>query len=163
MKRLKAFFTPTINRRVLLRAGILAISAFILFRYVALPFYIVGDSMAPTYRTGNATLVWRLRYLFTEPSPGDIVFISLSEEKEVHIKRVVALSGDEVEFRNGELYVNGEKIHEPYSTKPSYWNHGPVVVEDGHVFVVGDNRSMPRREHEFGSVEKTRIIGSPLW
>ena len=58
------------------------------------------------------------------------------------IKRVIGLPGDVVELNEGQLYVNGEKVDEPYldpevDTRP----FGPETVPDGMLFVLGDNRT----------------------
>ncbi len=162
-QRFKHFFLPEFNRRYALRLVVLTLCAFIVFRYIFAPFYIQGESMAPTYRTGGITFSWRLAYMFSEPQRGDIVIIRLAGQRVALLKRIVALPGEQVEFRNGELFINGMKLHEPYLVKPSDWTQGPRIVDDGHYYVVGDNRSMPIQEHHFGEVAKERIIGTPAW
>ncbi len=162
-QRVKHFFLPEFNRRYALRLVALSLCAFILFRYILAPFYIQGESMAPTYRTGGITFSWRLAYMFSEPQRGDIVIIRLAGERVALLKRIVALPGEQVEFRDGELFINGRKLDEPYLVKPSDWNQEPRIVEECHYYVVGDNRSMPIEEHHFGEVAKKRIIGALAW
>lgn len=79
------------------------------------------------------------------------------------LKRVVALEGEEIEFRDGKLFVNGEAIHEPYISYPCNWNLSPRRVKEGHLYVVGDNRNMPLKQHTFGQTPLKRILGGPLW
>ncbi len=79
------------------------------------------------------------------------------------LKRVVALEGEEVEFREGILYVNSEEISEPYIQYPCDWILPPRQVEKGCVYVVGDNRDMPMENHLFGQAEVKRVVGKPLW
>ena len=79
------------------------------------------------------------------------------------LKRIVALAGETVEFRDGVLYVDGKARSEPYVLYKSSWTLPPREVAPGHVYVVGDNRRMPMEQHKFGQVAVSRIIGRPLW
>lgn len=56
------------------------------------------------------------------------------------LKRVVALEGEEVSFRQGKLLVNGKELEEPYLRHPCEWDLPPRKVEKDSVYVVGDNR-----------------------
>lgn len=79
------------------------------------------------------------------------------------LKRVVALEGETVEFRNGELFINENRLHEPYVKYPCNWNLAPRTVKKEYVYVVGDNRNVPIQKHDFGQTQLKRIIGAPLW
>ncbi len=89
--------------------------------------------------------------------------IRLSGESVMLLKRVVALEGDVVEFRNGDLFVNKERVEEVYIRYPSDWNLPPRTVNEGHFYVVGDNRSVSIDIHRFGQTPADRVIGAPLW
>ena len=97
-----------------------------------------------------------------EPQAGDIVVIKYNNDF-YFLKRIVAVAGDVVEFREGKLYVNGQLREEPYVKLECHWNMKPVTVEVGNYYVVGDNRSMPIGKHQHGSVRARRIIGKPLF
>ena len=140
-----------------------AIAAVVFFRYIAAPFYIHGDSMAPTYRSGGITFGWRLPWIFSSPERGEVVIIQLAGRRVALLKRIVALPGEKIEFRDGNLYVNDGRLDEPYVAKTGDWNLEPRVVEENHFYVVGDNRSGSMDNHVFGQVEKERIIGVPIW
>lgn len=79
------------------------------------------------------------------------------------LKRVVAMEGETVEFRDGKLFVDGKEIDEPYVRYPCNWNLPPRQVEKDSVYVVGDNRSMPLENHVFGQAPIRRIVGGPVW
>lgn len=119
--------------------------------------------MEPTYQDGQFNFCWRFRHAFSQPRKGDIVVVRLAGKKIMLLKRVVALGGEEVEFREGELLVNGREVEEPYVCYPCGWNLSPRRVERGHVYLIGDNRSMPMEQHQFGQTPLNRIVGSPLW
>lgn len=147
----------------LLRAGCVALTAYLLFGHLLIPFRIHGHSMEPTYRNGEVNVCWRLRYLFSKPKRGDVVVIRFAGQKVTLLKRVVALENEEIEFRNGTLWVDGQEVKEPYVHAPYNWNLSPRRVEPDSVYVVGDNRFGPMGNHLFGQVALSRILGSPLW
>ena len=119
--------------------------------------------MEPTYHTGDVNFCWRPTYLFSNPKHHDIVAVRFAGQKIMLLKRVVALEGETVEFLNGELFINGKKLHEPYVTYPCNWNLPPRTVKKEHVYVVGDNRNVPIQKHDFGQTQLNRIIGALLW
>jgi signal peptidase I len=119
--------------------------------------------MVPTYESGQFVLCWRLRYVFREPRLGDVVMVRLAGPKVMYLKRIVALAGDTVAFRAGRLVRNGDPVSEPYVQGPCDWELAERTVEPGHVYVVGDNRSMPMDGHKFGQVSVKRLEGGPLW
>ncbi len=119
--------------------------------------------MEPTYADGSFGFCWQQAYLFKNPKPGDVVAIRFAGKRVVLLKRVVALSGDRVGFRNGHLFVNDKMVREPYVVFPSNWHLDTKIVKPGKVYVVGDNRSMPMETHSFGQVNVKRIVGGVLW
>ncbi len=162
-ERIRQFFFPRLTRRFFIRLAIVALSSYILFAHVLTPVHIDGISMEPTYHDGGYTLLFKLRYLFSKPGKGDVVAVGIAGKRVMLLKRVVALERERVEFRRGTLYINGKKMREPYVRYPCDWNLTPRKVALGCVYVVGDNRSMPRQAHEFGETPIRRIIGAPLW
>lgn len=157
------FFFPKITRQYLLRVVLVALAAFIIFKYVLIPFRVQGESMTPAYVTGSVNFCFALRYMFSKPAPPDVVTVRMAGRKIMLLKRVVATEGQTVEFKEGSLFVDGKKVAEPYLSGKSNWNHAPAVVKPGHVYVVGDNRSMPAESHVFGQTPVERIVGVPLW
>ena len=119
--------------------------------------------MEPTYHNGSINFCWKLQYLFSEPQKGDVVMVRLAGNKVVLLKRIIAKEGEQVEFRGGKLFVNGVAVEEPYVRYPYDWELPPRIVEQDHVYVVGDNRSTPIEKHAFGQTTFKRIIGAPLW
>jgi len=146
-----------------MRVAVVAVTALLLFKYVFIPFRIQGESMAPTYVTGSFNFCFALRYILSKPAPPDVVMVRMAGQKIMLLKRVVATEGQGVEFREGRLYIDGKKVNEPYVSGESDWNLPPATVKPGHVYVVGDNRSMPAGAHTFGQTPVIRIVGAPLW
>ena len=118
--------------------------------------------MEPAYKDGSFAFCWRLQYLFSPPQRSDIVTVRFSGRRVMLLKRIVALPGDTVEFREGFLYRNGKRIEEPYVQHRSSWNLAPRKIEPDHVYVVGDNRGTVIARHRFGQVKVDRIVGGVL-
>lgn len=125
--------------------------------------FVKGTSMEPTLKDG--TLVFYARVI-KEYQPQDIVSVRMPSG-EYYVKRVVAVAGDEVDIKDGKLYINGIEQEEPYikgetekeGTSISY----PYVVEEGRVFVLGDNREDSLDSRAFGSVMVEQIKGRLLF
>jgi signal peptidase I len=146
-----------------LRLSVLALLAYVLFGHICIPFWIRGDSMEPTYRNGALSFCWTLRYAFSSPGRHDVVLVRLAGRRVMLLKRVVAVAGEQVEFRKGSLLVDDRLIDEPYVAYPCDWNLPPRRVKPGRVYVVGDNRSRPIETHNLGQTPVGRIVGAPLW
>ena len=156
------FILPKMRVGFFIRMGVVALLSVLVFGFVLMPCVIDGESMMPTYPRHGFTFCWKWRYLFDEPEIGDIVILRYAD-RVYFLKRIIGLPGDTIEFRNGDLYRNGELVHEPYLRYASNWNLPPRKVEPGHYYVVGDNRSQWIDEHMFGQVLKNKSVGSPIW
>jgi signal peptidase I len=161
--KIRQFFFPSITLKFLIRVSLVALFAYLFFGYLCIPFSIQGISMEPTYHNGRVNFCWRLRYLFSEPKRHDVVAVRFAGTKVMLLKRVVALEGERIEFRDGKLFVDAEEIDEPYVLYPCTWNLPPRQVEKDAIYVVGDNRSMPIENHHFGQTSRSRIVGVPIW
>jgi signal peptidase I len=161
--KIRKFFFPSLTSKSLIRVSLVALSAYLFFGYLCIPFTIQGISMEPTYHNRGVNFCWRLPYFFSEPKGHDVVTVRFAGSKVMLLKRVVAQEGEQVEFRDGKLFVDGKEIEEPYVLYPCDWNLPPRQVEEDHIYVVGDNRNMPIENHHFGQTTKNRIMGVPLW
>ncbi|TMV45140.1 signal peptidase I [Paenibacillus mesophilus] len=125
-----------------------------------------GHSMEPTLREKEWLFVNKLTFLIGHPDRGDVVILKdpdmQSVDRQYLVKRVVATPGDKVEIRGGKLYVNGEAVSEPYTDiKIEDGDRGPIVVEEGRYFVMGDNRHQlaSKDSRTFGTVPEKAIQG----
>lgn len=90
-------------------------------------------------------------------------------EKTTFVKRVIAVAGDEVEFKDGYVYVNGEAAAESsYVTGHTYEYEVegieyPYVVPEGELWVMGDNRENSGDSREFGSVPLENVTGHVVY
>jgi signal peptidase I len=159
---IRRFLFPSLNKRFFIRLILLAGTCYLIFSHLLIPLRIEGLSMEPTYHDRSFTFCRRLQYLFSPPERFDVVAVRFSGRRVMLLKRVVALPGETVEFREGELYVDGNLIEEPYVHHRSNWELPPRTVAPGHIYVVGDNRGTPMVRHKFGEINMNRIVGGVL-
>lgn len=142
-------------RRTSVRILVLAGITTVMLLWVILPVRADGDSMLPTYSSGDFTLVNRLAYFSSRPKRGDIVAIRLAGTSVVYIKRIVALPGERISVSDGAVHINGTPLAEPYVRHNRSWDLEEVTLNPGQYFVVGDNRATS----DFGRVQDDRIVG----
>lgn len=131
----KKFFSEWVVPVVVAIVIALLINKFLLFKI-----YIPSESMVPTLRVGDQLFVTKI-YNKNSIKRGDILVFYSEELGELLIKRVIGLPGEEVEVKNdGTVYVNGQKIDEPYVVNKSP-KTGKFQVPEGKVLFLGDNRA----------------------
>lgn len=162
-RAIRQFFFPSVTLKFLIRVSLIALFAYLFFGYICIPLRIQGQSMEPTYHSGGVNFCWTLRYVRSKPKRADVVMVRFAGKRVMLLKRIVAIEGETVEFREGKLFVNGREMDEPYVRYPCDWNLPPRQVETGSVYVIGDNRRMPLENHVFGQTSIKRILGGPLW
>jgi signal peptidase I len=163
----------------------------LLFRKGMAEVFIAGNnSMAPAIMSGDRIIADKTAYDKTEPQRSDVVFFKNPENrKQSRIRRIVALGGDTVECKNGQLLVNGqplerqwvktmalpgkEKIESDifYETNNGVRyqvliakssppaDFGPVTVPPYQCFIMSDNRNEPGDSRHFGSISTGAIRG----
>jgi signal peptidase I len=162
------------RRRVYIEWLVVAVAAlaaaFLLRMFVVQQFAVEGESMLGTLHSGDRVIVNKLSYHLHDPRHGDIVVLKdVNDSLEVRdlIKRVIALPGETVEYRDCQLFINGVRMNEPYldpvlvRTDHCGDSQAPVVVEPVHVFVMGDNRagSLDSRTPTIGQIPYDDLIG----
>ena len=132
---------------------------------------VVGGSMYDTLVNGDR-LILISNVLYRNPKAGDIVVASKDSfrDGECIVKRVIATEGQEVDidFTNGNVYVDGVLLEEDYIYTPTMLYEGvsfPLVVEEGCIFVMGDNRmdSKDSRSTEIGLIDCREILGKAVF
>ena len=127
------------------------------------PVRVDGRSMNTTLANGEILLLNKIVYRVSDIKRFDIVVIK--EDDKYIIKRVIGLPGESVEYKDNVLYINGEKVDDPYpSTKTddfSIQDIGHEKVPGDTYFVMGDNRadSLDSRYPPVGVIKKDRILG----
>ncbi len=148
------------------------------------------SSMETTLMENDQLVVERLSYSFGEPKRGDIIvfidelevkntiparikrlyedMLSKIRQKDGHlrlVKRVIGLPGDEINIEDGYVFVNGQRLEEEYLSVPTNAKtlDYPLLVEEDHYFVLGDNRTVSLDSRDFGSVPIEKIEGRVMF
>ncbi len=143
----------------------------LLFVLVARVIDVVGHSMEPTLEDGDKIIITRLAGDYEQ---GDIVVLRKDTFRaEPIVKRVIAVAGQsvDIDFITGTVYVDGVALDEPYVYEKTYEPYDfesyerPVVVPEGCVFVMGDNRnnSSDSRVATIGCVDTRYIMGKAIF
>jgi signal peptidase I len=129
------------------------------------PLRIPSASMSPTIEIGDFVLADTWRYRSHPPVPGEVVIVERPENPGIqYIKRVVAVSGDRVEMRDGVLYRNGQAVAEPYVHAPMGFNGSPrnvypSILGPGLIYVLGDYRDNSLDSRQWGPLATTVLRG----
>jgi len=127
-----------------------------------------GQSMEPNLHTDQRLVVEKLSYnrflrqyfAFDGPEYGDVVIIRIpTQGNELLIKRVIGLPGDLIDIHDGQVFVNGQPLNEPYLPNSTAGSYGPTTVPPLNIFVLGDNRNFSNDSRSFGTVPLKSVVG----
>lgn len=161
--------------------------AFLLRTFVVQVFYIPSSSMEETLSVNDRMVVEKVTYHFRGPERGEVVVFegedlgALDPDATVgervlrgvgqflglvpasardFVKRVIGLPGDEILIEDGQVFVNGVQLDEPYVTYGDSSDFGPVTVPDGSLFFLGDNRpNSSDSRRSLGYVAEDAVVG----
>lgn len=153
---------------------VVALSIFlVIYLFFMQPHQVNGQSMEPTFMSGEYVLTDKVSYQTGDPQRGDVVVFHAPEAANCpagtgcdFIKRILAVPGDTVRVAEGKVWVNGTQLPEPYlpegrRTDPGDFTSGGRTVTMGpdEWFVVGDNRPASSDARVWGPVSKKNIVG----
>jgi signal peptidase I len=139
--------------------------AFVVKTFLIQAFFIPSGSMLPTLHEDDRVLVNKLSYDLHDVHRGDLVVFERPENEAAGqikdlIKRVVGLPGERIESRDGDVYIDGDLLEEPYLVDGTETtNLEPQTVPEGHVFVMGDNRGDSMDSRVFHAIDEDLIVG----
>lgn len=139
--------------------------------FVVQAFKIPSGSMRPTFLEGDRILVNKFIYKFKEPQTGDIVVFRYPEDKKKDfVKRLIAKGNEDVEIKEGNIYINDKLVEEPFIMRDIYYyNRGDygeagkkIKVPPGAYYVLGDNSASSRDSRYWGFVPKKNLLGKAI-
>lgn len=148
---------------------IAVIIAIIIKAFVFDTTYVKGYSMYSTLHEGDRLFTNKIGYQFNSPKREDIVIFKAPDDpSKDYIKRVIGISGDTVEIREGRVFLNGNILNENYLGDKSYTDsyvENKWTVPKGHIFVLGDNRGKgaSKDSRYFGFVNEDLIKGKAFF
>jgi len=149
---------------VLVLAAVLLCLLGVVRTYIAGPVRISSTSMEPTLFTGDVVLVDRRAVTPDDLERGDLVTFRNPQTGEETLKRVIGLPGESVATIDAVVHVDDQPIDEPY-VDFSDWEgvfNARVVVPEGSVYVLGDNRAASVDSRDFGPVRAENLDGRVL-
>lgn len=130
--------------------------------FLVTPVIVSGDSMVPTLKDKQILLLNKINYRFNDIKRFDVVVIEL-ENKEI-IKRVIGLPGEEVQYKNNSLYIDGHEVENDYNFDTDDFSLKTIcncneIPEDKYL-VLGDNRKVSADSRIIGLIDIKDIKGS---
>ena len=159
-------YLPYLHDLVALIAGIILVFS-LLFRIVV----VSGPSMNNTLIDGDWLLLMS-NVLCGKPDKGDVIVASKDsfDDGSPIIKRVIAVEGEtvDIDFDAGIVFVNGVALEEQYTLTPTNLQEGmlfPLVVDEGCIFVMGDNRNVSKdsRSADIGLIDYREVLGKAVF
>ena len=127
-----------------------------------------GTSMYSTLDDGDKALTDAMFFKMGKINRFDIVIIKMNSgphKGEKLVKRVIALPGETIEYKDSTLYINGEVVEEDFLVDAAKEATGTIIkttLGEDEYFVMGDNRGASSDSRRFGFVEKKEIKGRGL-
>lgn len=148
--------------------ALIVILAFIIRIFLIQPFIVEGQSMDPAFSDRDYLITEKVSYHFRNPTRGEVIIFHPPEDPNInYIKRVVGLPGDNIQIKDGGVFINGQRLIEPYLSS----NEGTLVpnqtqstltLNTDQFFVLGDNRNHSRDSRELGPIPRANIV-SHVW
>lgn len=147
------------------------IVVFIVRTYIAQPFIVDGESMAPNFHTGHYLIIDEISYRFSEPKRGDVIVLRYPlETSRFFLKRIVGLPGDRVVLKDGKVFIFNSENPKGYVLEEAYHNQTTfpagqfrdVTLGDEQYFAMGDNRSGSSDSRAWGILPRKDIVGRAL-
>jgi signal peptidase I len=146
--------------------AVLAVTSYLLIsHYLVESVKIQGLSMSPTLADSQTYLLNRWIFHFRSPRSSEIVVIRDPVDGSLSVKRVIGIAGDTVRVKDGDLFLNGKPLREPYLPQGTPTFPRPGIHEqsfkcgDDQYFVLGDNRNLSLDSRVYGPISRQRILG----
>lgn len=142
--------------QILLPALVMALAIHL---FLAQATIVYGRSMEPNLFERQRLIIDKVTYHFRAPQRNDIVVIKRPGMEELLVKRIIGLPSEKVEIRDGYVYINDERLPEPFSHDQYPQNIPPHTLGPVQYFVLGDNRGNSNDSRSFGPIYQNDIVG----
>ncbi len=157
----------------LVKIVVISLVIIIPIRYFLIqPFYVKGASMEPNFYDHEYLIIDEISYRFNDPVRGDIiVFRYPKDPQEYFIKRLIALPGETVQIKDGEVIIYNDQnvqgmvldeFYLPDNLKTYSNTDDKITLGEEEYYMLGDNRNSSKDSRSFGPVNETFITGRVL-
>ena len=147
--------------------AVLAFGLYLVINFILQTVHVIGSSMYPTLKDQDYLIATKIDYRLHPPERGDIIIMRDPYNSHMDfIKRVIAIPGDRLLIRGGEVFVNGHILREPYIGQEAWTENADypqgsdpagVILKSDDYFVLGDNRNHSSDSRVFGMVHRDQI------
>lgn len=161
-------FVESVSKEILLFVVLAVVIVLPIRLFLAQPFVVEGESMYPTFDSGDYLIIDELTYRLDDPKRGDVVVFRYPGDPSVfYIKRIVGLPGETVHVERGEVRIttlSGETftLPEPYVVAEDATYTLSTTLGEERYFVMGDNRPKSSDSRVWGALPKENLIGRAL-
>lgn len=133
------------------------------------PFFVRGQSMNPSFESGDYLIIDEITYRFRSPQRGEvIVFKSPQDPSQRFIKRIIGLPGETIEIKDGKVIIytkDGPQVLDESNYLPDLLTGGNIriTLAEDEYFVLGDNRPFSFDSRRFGVLSEENIIGRVIF
>jgi len=151
--------------RELAEVVVLAVILYFGISFAVQTVHVEGLSMFATLDDNDYLIADKIAYRLHAPQRGDIIILRPpTDDSKDFIKRVIALPGERLLIRDGQVLINGHRLNEPYlpenwTTQANWGAPDGVVMPPNQYFVMGDNRNRSQDSRTFGPIGRDRIDG----
>lgn len=115
--------------------------------------------MVPNFADGELLLTEKVTYRIYKPKRGDVIVFKAPGPNNVDfIKRIIGLPGETVKIQDENIFINGDKLTEPYEKQHTDGNI-ELTLPPNKYFVLGDNRGASSDSRSFGAIDKSALKG----
>ena len=152
----------------ILESIVVALAIFVVvYLFLYQPHQVKGRSMFPNFEDGEYILTNKYEYRFSDPHRGDVIVFKSPQNPDIdYIKRIIGMPGEHIKLVNNRYFINSNEVLEPYIKSQVYTYNGSflkegveIIIPANHYFVSGDNRPQSSDSREWGTIDRSSIIG----
>lgn len=160
LRALKEFFVDTFKYLVII------VLVFFIVVYVCTLQQVVGPSMEPNLNNQDILLLNKLVFKFRDPARFEVITFQY-DNKQYLIKRIIGLPGENIVYKDNQLYINDTLYEEPFlanliTNDFSLSDLGYSTIPEDMYLVLGDNREDSLDSRKFGLITKKDMVGKPF-
>ncbi|MHB8573455.1 MAG: signal peptidase I [Candidatus Dormibacteria bacterium] len=151
--------------RDFLEVVVFALVLYIVIQAAVQTVHVVGNSMLGTLQNNDLLIAVKAQYWISSPQRGDIVIFHPpppGNSEADYIKRVIGLPGETIRISQGQVFINGHRLNEPYLPGAHAADLPVCRVPQGEYMVFGDNREASSDSRLFGPVKREVIEGRAM-